>query len=72
MTRSRLPGRELPRTLGRKLLIALSVALFGAATIGILAFVAMLLIQTKPIWFPLAVEAASSEGKDPRAETQQD
>ena len=72
MTRSRPPGGELPRTLGRKLLIVLSVALFGATAIGILASGAMLLIQTKPIWFPLAVEAASSEGKDPRTETQQD
>ena len=69
MTRSRSPGGKLPRTLGRKLLIVFSVALFGATTIGILASAAMLLIQTKSIWFPLALEAASSEvAEDPMAE----
>jgi len=46
------------RAVGQKLVIIASVVLFGATAIGVLISGALWLMQTKPIWYPLALEAA--------------
>jgi hypothetical protein len=58
------------RIIGRKLVIISSVVVFAAAAIGILASAALLLMQTKSVWYPWALEAAEDAAKEQtRAET---
>ena len=57
-------GRAALKWSGRKLMVVVSVIFFTAAALAVLASFGFALLQSAPIWAPLAMESAAESEEE--------